>query len=136
MARILVIDDDAPVRTTIRLLLERQGHAVVVAADGASGLAALDAGEFELLIVDIFMPGMDGLETIRGVHSRKPELPVIVISGSSFRGASGPAPDFLAMAVKLGAGRSIQKPFKPHELIAAVEQCLARLLDHRQAATR
>src|SRR6266481_3540044 len=94
MARILVVDDDAPVRTTVRLLLERGGHDVVAAADGRSGLKTIEAERFDLLIVDIFMPGMDGLETIRNVRSRLPDLPVLVMSGSSFRSTSAPAPDF------------------------------------------
>ena len=72
MAKILVVDDDTAVQTTIRLLLERAGHSVVVAGDGRKGLAIFETGEFDLLFLDIFMPGMDGLETMRLMHQQQP----------------------------------------------------------------
>jgi CheY-like chemotaxis protein len=87
-------------------------------------MKAVEAGGVDLLIVDIFMPGMDGIETIREVRQHQPDLPAIVISGTSLGGPGLQAPDFLAMAVKLGAVRSLQKPFKPRDIIAAVGQCL------------
>ena len=67
------MDDDSAMQLTIRLLLERAGHRVVTAGDGRKGLAQFQAGDFDLLFVDIFMPGMDGFETMRMVHQRKPE---------------------------------------------------------------
>jgi len=140
VAHILVIDDDPAVRTTIRLLLEREGHTVALATDGLAGLKAIKAGGIDLLIVDIFMPGMDGIETIREVREHQPDLPAIVISGTALE-APGPdapdlpAPDFLAMAVKLGAVRSLQKPFKPRDMIAAVSQCLGDA-EKRRTCTR
>jgi CheY-like chemotaxis protein len=124
VSNILVIDDDPAVRMTIRLVLEREGHTVKLATDGLAGMKAIKAGGIDLLIVDIFMPGMDGIETIREVRQHQPDLPAIVISGTSLGGAGLQAPDFLAMAVKLGAVRSLQKPFKPRDIIAAVSQCL------------
>jgi CheY-like chemotaxis protein len=124
VASVLVIDDDAAARTTIKLLLEREGHDVAVAADGRAGVAAIETGDFRLLIVDIFMPGMDGIETLRAVRERQPDLPVIAISGAPFSAAPARGADFLAMAVKLGAVRSMQKPFKPRDMIKAIEECL------------
>jgi CheY-like chemotaxis protein len=124
VARVLVIDDDPAVRSVIQLVLEREGHAITVASDGRAGLKALDAGAIDLLIVDIFMPGMDGLETIRAVRAKHAELPVIVISGSSIFSSSEPAPDFLMMAIKLGAVRGLRKPFRPGDLVDAVHDCL------------
>ena len=124
MAKILVIDDDSAVLATLRLLLQRAGHRVVVADDGRKGLAIFDAGDFDLLFLDIFMPGMDGLETMRLVHQRQPLTPVIVISGRPLPSDSGSGPDFLTMATKLGAVSSLQKPFKPGALLAAVADCL------------
>lgn len=122
VAKILIVDDDSAVQATIRLLLERAGHSVVVADDGRKGLAVFEAGDFDLLFLDIFMPGMDGLETMRLVHQQQPLLPIIVISGNPITSGSGP--DFLTMASKLGAVSSLQKPFRPAALLAAVAGCL------------
>jgi CheY-like chemotaxis protein len=124
LAKILVIDDDSAVLATIRLLLERAGHSVVVAEDGRKGLAIFEAGDFDLLFLDIFMPGMDGLETMRLVHQRQPLTPVIVISGRPLPSDSSSGPDFLTMAIRLGAVSCLQKPFKPAALLAAVAGCL------------
>jgi len=135
MANVLVVDDDPAVRTTIRLVLERAGHRVSVAPDGRAGLAALAAGDIDLMVVDLFMPGMDGIETLRAVRKHRADLPVIVISGTSLDAPGLAAPDFLAMAVKLGAVGSLQKPFKPRDIVGAVEACLGRATTARRAAT-
>jgi CheY-like chemotaxis protein len=124
LARILVVDDDPAVQMTIQLLLERAGHSVDVANDGRKGLAKFEAEDFDLLLLDVFMPGMDGLETMRLIHQTKPGLPVVVISGRPITPDLGHEPDFLAMATKLGAVRSLPKPFKPATLLAAVASCL------------
>jgi CheY-like chemotaxis protein len=124
LAKILVVDDDSAVRATIQLLLERAGHSVVVAEDGRKGLALFESGEFDLLFLDIFMPAMDGIETMRLVRQRNPMIPIIVISGRPISQGSGTSPDYLTMATKLGAVSSLQKPFKPAALFAAVVKCL------------
>ncbi len=124
MAKILIVDDDGAVQMTIRLLLERAGHNVVAAGDGRKALAAFEGGDFDLLFLDIFMPGMDGLETMRLVHQLRPLTPIIVISGNPTTREFGSGPDFLGMAGKVGAVRSLQKPFKPAALLAAVASCL------------
>lgn len=122
MAKILIVDDDIAVQATIRIVLERAGHSVVVAGDGRKGLTIFETGDFDLLFLDIFMPGMDGLEMMRLVHQQQPLTPIIVISGRPV--ALGSGPDFLTMATKLGAVCSLQKPFKPATLLAAVASCL------------
>jgi len=124
LARILIVDDDTAVQATIRLLLERAGHSVVTAGDGRKGLTLFEAGDFDLLFLDIFMPGMDGFETMRMVHQLRPLIPIIVISGRPIDSDEGAAPDFLTMAIKLGAISSLQKPFKPAALLAAVADAL------------
>ena len=120
MAKILIVDDDSAVQATIRLLLERAGHSVVVASDGSKGLAIFETGDFDLLFLDIFMPGMDGFETMRMVRQHRPQIPIIVISGRPISSEADTAPDFLTMATKLGAISSLQKPFRPADLLAAV----------------
>jgi CheY-like chemotaxis protein len=122
VAKILIIDDDRGVLATIRLLLERAGHNVVAASDGRNGIAIFESGDFDLLFLDIFMPGMDGFETMRIIHQQQPRTPIIVISGNPV--SSGSSADFLAMATRLGAVSSLQKPFKPAALLAAVAGCL------------
>ena len=124
MANILIVDDDRAIQNTIRLLLERAGHHVTVADDGRRGLALFEAGRFDLLFLDIFMPGMDGLETMRHIRVLAPAIPIIVISGRSITPDAYAEPDFLKMATKLGAVASLQKPFRPSALLAAVDGCL------------
>ena len=124
MARILVVDDDVAVQVTIRLLLERAGHSVVTASDGRNGLALCQTGEFDLLFLDIYMPGMDGFETMRLVRQQQPQLPIIVISGRPLSAETESGPDFLTRATKLGAVSGLEKPFRPADLLAAVAGCL------------
>lgn len=124
MAKILIVDDDIAVQATIRLLLERAGHSVVAANDGRKGLALFEAGDFDLLFLDIFMPGMDGLEAMRLIHQQQPLMPIVVISGRPIEPDPATGPDFLTMATKLGAVSSLQKPFRPAALLAAVADCL------------
>jgi CheY-like chemotaxis protein len=124
LARILVVDDDAAVQMTVRLVLERAGHSVVTADNGRNGLALCQTGEFDLLFLDIFMPGMDGFETMRMARRQQPQLPIIVISGRPISPDADSTPDFLTMATKLGAVSSLQKPFRPADLLTAVTGCL------------
>ncbi|MET0968993.1 MAG: response regulator [Tardiphaga sp.] len=125
MKRILVVDDDPLVSMSMRLTLERHGFAPVLADGGVSGLLALDQGPFDVMIIDIFMPYMRGFESVRVFHQRAPTVPLIAISGYAFAQLATPAPDFLRMAIELGATRCLRKPFAPAALIAAVTDSLA-----------
>jgi CheY-like chemotaxis protein len=124
LAQILVVDDDAAVQATIRIVLERAGHSVAIAGDGHKALAVFETGNFDLVFLDIFMPGMDGFETMRLIHDQRPLVPIIVISGRPVEPDPGDGANFLAMATKLGAVSSLQKPFRPAALLAAVADCL------------
>src|SRR5439155_162918 len=96
------------------------------AADGdESGLAALNDGTFDLMIVDVFMPHMRGFESIVVFHGHAPTVPLIAMSGYAFANLDSPAPDFLRMALELGAARCVRKPFTPGALLAVVNECLA-----------
>jgi two-component system response regulator (stage 0 sporulation protein F) len=124
MASILIVDDDKAVQLIARLLLEREGHRTTSASDGPTALRTFREGSFDLLIVDIFMPGMDGLGTMKLVHQYRPDVPIIVISGHAFSSRTTPSPDFLSMSTRLGATRSQKKPFKSAALLSYVAQCL------------
>jgi CheY-like chemotaxis protein len=125
MKRILVVDDDPLICAAIRAWLEQSGFAVIVADGGEAGLRALDSSTFDLMIVDIFMPHMRGFESVRVFHQRAPEVPLIAISGYVFVEQRTPAPDFLKMALELGATRCLRKPFTPKTLLTVIDQCLA-----------
>ena len=104
MRRIVVVDDDAAVSQVIGLWLKQHGFRVSTADGGPSGVAALDNGTFDLMIVDVFMPDMRGFEAIRLFHRRAPSVPLVAISGSAFPETDGSAREFLRLGTSLGAG--------------------------------
>ena len=120
MARILVIDDDAMVRDAIRSILEAQGYKVGEAENGRDGLVKMRADRFDLVITDIIMPEMEGVEAILAIREEFPSVKVIAISG----GGRTANYDFLGVAGKLGANKTLQKPFRREELLRAVQGCL------------
>lgn len=124
MPRVLLIDDDKPVRTTITLALQKQGFEVVAAESGRAGLREFENSRFDLLIVDIFMPDMDGVKTIKALRQRNPQLPVIAISGVLLRASARTALDFFPMLPDLGGVTCLQKPFRPSELLKIVKNAL------------
>ena len=125
MPRVLVVDDDPMVCMAIEIYLERHSFQVAIADGGESGLRALEGATFDLMIVDIFMPHMRGFESIRIFHERAPMTPLIAMSGFAFANLDSPAPDFLRMALELGATRCLRKPFTPVALLTVINECLA-----------
>jgi DNA-binding response OmpR family regulator len=132
MRRILVVDDDPHICLAIRAWLKRYGFKVSIADGGANGLVALDNSTFDLMIVDIFMPHMRGFESIRMFHDHAPTVPLIAISGYAFSGPEASSPDFLRMALKLGATRCLRKPFRPTTLLSVIDECLSEAEPHRR----
>ena len=126
MSRILVVDDDSMIRLVVKSILERQSHSVVLAECGHEGAEAIEAYAFDIAIVDIFMPDMNGIETIKVFRRSAPKLPIIVMSGYAFRDANGPTTDFFRMALDLGATECLHKPFTPSQLLQAVQVCTPR----------
>lgn len=120
MSTILLIDDDVMLRTALRIFLKKSGYDVVDASDGREGLAAYRAGRFELVVTDMVMPGMEGVETIRELRKLDPRLPIIAISGGG-RGAAG---DYLSYAKLFGASLMLEKPLEPEKLLAAIVQLI------------
>jgi CheY-like chemotaxis protein len=125
MPRVLVIDDDQAVANTVRLLMEADGYSVVMAGDGAAGMKEIEAGSFDLAIIDIFMPGMDGLKTIRAIRQQNRKTPIIAVSGMMPSAASGPALDGLSVALNFEAVVCLRKPFQPSELRQTARRLIA-----------
>lgn len=109
----------------IEIYLERHGFEVTIANGGEAGLRALEDASFDLMIVDIFMPHMRGFESIRIFHERAPAIPLVAMSGYAFANLESPAPDFLRMALELGAARCLRKPFTPAALLTVIDECLS-----------
>lgn len=125
MTRVLIIDDDAAVREATRILLAARGYDVVTAADGKTGIAMLKDGRFDVALVDVFMPDMDGLTTAQAIHGENAKLPIIAMSGFMLGGQCPTMPYFDEMAAEAGAIAALYKPFRPTELIEAIEKALA-----------
>ena len=81
LAHILIADDEAPIRLTMESLLQRRGYAVMTAEDGEQALALLHQQPFDLLLLDLSMPGLSGLDVARRAHEVQPEAAVIILTG-------------------------------------------------------
>jgi CheY-like chemotaxis protein len=121
MPRILVIDDDRGVRGGVVAYLQRLGHEVVEAADGLQGMKALGSQPVDLVITDINMPDMDGIEVIAQLRDAANGVPVIAMSGGGLFAKEL----LLANAEMLGAVHTLAKPFDLDDLGAAVREALA-----------
>jgi two-component system, chemotaxis family, chemotaxis protein CheY len=120
-ARILVVDDNASLRRSLTELLTRSGYEVIQAADGSEAGRVWRAVEVDLVILDLFMPEKDGIETMVELRAFAPGIPIIVMSGGA---ADGSPIDMLNAAELLGACQTIQKPFTLAEMLEAVRKAL------------
>ena len=121
MSHILIIDDDILICQLLRRILEQLGHRVTDAQDGRKGLNAFQADPAELVITDLIMPGMEGIETIMEMKRRFPGTKIIAMSG----GGVGSGSDYLQMARKFGAHQILNKPFSVPMLTDLVTTVLA-----------
>jgi DNA-binding NtrC family response regulator len=119
MAHILIIDDEKAIRYALREILEHEGHKVEEAEDGAAGLDKAKKGKFDLVLCDIKMPRMDGIEVLEKLQAHSEELPVVMISG---HGTIDTAVD----ALKKGAFDFIQKPPDINRILVSVRNALDR----------
>ncbi|MFG2653361.1 response regulator transcription factor [Streptomyces sp. NPDC048436] len=117
-ARVLVVDDDPTVAEIVAGYLERAGYAVERADDGPAALASAAAHRPDLVVLDLMLPGMDGLEVCRRMRERGP-LPVIMLT------ARGDEDDRI-LGLEVGADDYVTKPFSPRELVLRVESVLRR----------
>jgi CheY-like chemotaxis protein len=121
MLRVVVIDDEPGIRRSLRALLGRYGYEAHEAADGLEGLRLCRTLAPALVITDIHMPGVDGIEVIAALHAMLPSLPIIAISG----GDQTATLNLLGSAGLLGAVASLRKPFTVTEVLQAVTLALA-----------
>lgn len=109
MGRVIVIDDEADMRMALRLFLERGGHAVDEAENGEQALAKIAGQSFDLALLDMRMPGMDGVQTLAKIRESHAALPVIMVTGYG-------SVDNTAEVLGLGASALVSKPFQHQEL--------------------
>ena len=122
---ILVIEDESSIRKALNTLLTRKGYTVIEANHGREGLSILEDFGVDLVITDIFMPNMDGLEVIRSIRKKNKELKVIAISG----GGQMHLTESLRWAEAFGADKTLNKPIKHTELLENVAELTKHKLD-------
>ncbi len=116
--RVLLIDDDTKLYELLASYLEQNGVSVTCASDGRRGLVALDAGVYDAVLLDVMMPGIDGLEVCRRIRA-KSNIPVLMLT------ARGDETDRV-VGLELGADDYVAKPFSPRELLARLKAVLRR----------
>jgi CheY-like chemotaxis protein len=124
MAKILLIDDDALVRNALKGFLEIGGYDVVPVAHGRKALDAIARDDFQLVLTDILMPEMEGLETIRRLRSMYPTMAIVAMSSGPAMYAQNAGADYLQMALEFGATEILRKPFSARQLLDVVDACL------------
>ncbi len=114
---VLAIDDEQIVRISCERVLRIAGYDIDTSADGQSALKMIDEKKYDLILTDLKMPGMDGIEVMSEIKKRLPGTRVIVVTGYSTL-------DTAVKAIKMGAHNYIEKPFSPETLLAAVRDAL------------
>jgi len=118
-AAILIVDDEEIVRESYKLALSKAGYEVCAVSNGHDALQACRTGHFDLMLADIRLPDMDGLEVARVVVGEFPEIGVVVITGY-------PSPESLERARRLGVVDYVEKPLEPDQLNAVISAALTR----------
>lgn len=128
MAELLVVDDDGHIREILRFALEQAGHAVTEAKDGAQAWEAIQRRDFDLVILDVTMPELDGLELCRRIRARS-TIPIIFVSSRDEELDR-------VLGLELGADDYVTKPFSPRELVARAKAALRRYDEIRRLERR
>jgi two-component system, NtrC family, nitrogen regulation response regulator NtrX len=127
---ILVVDDEAGVRASLVGILKDEGYAVDAVESGEAGLLALEARRYDLVLLDVWLPGIDGLETLARIRGLDPELPVVVISGHG-------SIETAVKAVRIGAHDFVEKPLSLDKTLLTVQNALRqRRLEAENRALR
>ena len=127
MAKILIVDDEPRIRELIRENLQYSGYTCEEAGDGSAALSLLTGGGYDLVILDLMMPFMDGMTCLREMRTRRINTPVIILT------ARGEEYDKLA-GLEGGADDYVVKPFSPRELVARVRAVLNRTMPRTEAS--
>lgn len=118
MRTILLVDDDQKIRSLYKAMLSSAEHRVIEAQNGKEGLQLFSKHAVDIVITDILMPEMEGLEFILQLHKKDPQVMIIAISGGGFN-----SPDeYLPIAKAFGARHTFQKPVKIDDLLAAINE--------------
>jgi DNA-binding response OmpR family regulator len=123
MARILLVDDDEAVRLSVAHVLSRDGHGITTAQNGRQALSRAREDDFDLIVTDIVMPDMEGLETIAALRAQSHTVPILAMSGG---GRYGSTEHYLACATQFGADFTLRKPFSANLLRAIVDHLIQR----------
>lgn len=116
--RVLVVDDEKVIRNLLQLSLQRMGYQVVIASDGPEALAVFEAQRFDLVLLDILMPGMDGFHVCKAIR-KKSDVPIVMLTALN-------RPDDIVLGLELGADTYITKPFTFREVEARIRAILRR----------
>ena len=116
-ARILVVDDDPDIHLLLGAILKDAGFGMTSAASGAEGLERLEAGPYDLVLTDVCMPGLDGLELLQRIHERCPATPVVVMTAQN-------TSDNLIRSIREKAFAYFSKPFSPSAVVEMVNRAL------------
>jgi len=123
----LIVDDDGHIREVVRVALEQAGHQVTEARDGNEAVSKFNAANFDAVVLDIVMPGMDGLDVCRQIRSSK-QTPIIFLSSRDEELDK-------ILGLELGADDYVSKPFSPRELVARVKAVLRRVASKPETNT-
>jgi len=117
MKHILIIDDEEIIRMSCERALQASGFSTASAPGGTEGLAMLEKGKYDVVLLDLKMPDMDGMEVLNKIKSSWADVHVIMISGYS-------TVDTAVQALRRGAVNFIQKPFSPDTIISAINEVI------------
>src|SRR5690242_9718651 len=116
----MVVDDDDTVASVVVTYLERAGHTARLIGDGLAALEAVAADVPDLMVLDLLLPGLDGLEVCRKVRATWPHLPVVMLTALA-------EPEDRIAGLEIGADDYVTKPFSPRELVLRIDSVLRRV---------
>ena len=125
-ASILVVDDESTTQDTLGFFLEAEGYRVATAGSGAEALSRIEEQEFDVIVADVLMPGVSGLDVLERSRALKPHIAVILITGHA-------TVEMAIEALRKGAGDYLQKPFVLHDLARCVQRLLRRPPERQDA---